>query len=169
VTTVAESGAKLERAAIKPGRPEAGAAIWDWQARSQASDSEERRRAPLHGALQAAVGGAIGALIYLLWSRTLGAVVWTIAALTLATALSSPLRAYAAIRRAVGLLATAVGVGMGWLLLTPLYFLFFVPFGLLFRSGRRDRLERWFDPHSPTYWKRRRVETLSASDYERQF
>jgi hypothetical protein len=107
--------------------------------------------------------------MFLAWSRTLGAIVWTIAALTLAEALLSPQRAYTAIQRAVGLLATAVGVGMTWLLLTPLYYLFFFPFGILFRRGRRDRLERWFEPHSPTYWKRRRIESLSAADYERQF
>jgi hypothetical protein len=52
-------------------------------------------------------------------------------------------------------------------LLVPLFVLFFLPFGLLARRGRRDRLGRFFDPDAPTYWKRREPAAPTLADYER--
>lgn len=152
------------------GRPEAAAAIWDWRrSQSRQRSGEERKRARIRGAVQAVVGLALGTVIFLFWSRGLAGVVWAIAGLTLAAALFSPDRAYARITWLIGFVATGIGVGMSWLLLTPLYYLFFAPFGLLFRRGAADRLERRFDRSAPTYWKRRAVESPSPADYERQF
>lgn len=80
-------------------------------------------------------------------------------------ALLSPERAYAAIWRVVGLVAN--GIGSGWGAPYPLYYLFFVPLGALFRRGRADRLERFFEPRRRLTGSLARVETLSPSD--RQF
>lgn len=96
-------------------------------------------------------------------------IVWGLAGLTLVLALLSPLGAYAKVKQIVGWLAMGIGIGMSWLLLTPLFYLFFLPFRFLFRRGTRDPMQRLFEPRAPTYWKKRAVETPPASTYERQF
>jgi len=68
--------------------------------------------------------------------------------------------------------AETVGTVLAVVVLTPVYLLLFVPFGLLFRSGRRDRLQRSADQEAPTYWRQRATgeSTKSAgSSFDRQF
>ena len=74
-------------------------------------------------------------------------------ALVLTAAWLSPNGAYAAIQRVVNAVAHAVGVALTFILMTPIFFLFFVPFRALGRRGRRDRLQRAFPhPEAPTFW-----------------
>ena len=80
--------------------------------------------------------------------------------------------AVAAAKLAVGAeIGRQHGIGrlLAVLFLTPVFWLFFVPFGLLLRAGRRDRLERWFDPAAPSYWHRRDDAPRSKSSYEKAF
>lgn len=46
-----------------------------------------------------------------------------------------------------------VGLVVGEIALLAIYLALFTPMALLFRLLRRDRLERTFEPHAPTYWK----------------
>ena len=50
-------------------------------------------------------------------------------------------------------LGTKVGEAVTWLCLAPVFYLFFLPFGLLFRRGRRDAMQRLLEPNATTYWE----------------
>jgi hypothetical protein len=55
---------------------------------------------------------------------------------------------------------------VGWLvshaLLAVVFYLLFLPVGLLMRLFGRDPLERKFDSRAPTYWKRRETPETTA-------
>lgn len=161
----------------RPGRPEAAAVVWDWRgvggeggAAAPASLGRPlAARLRREGLVRALVAGVAGAAVFFLWHRGAAYVVWTIAGLTLLAALASPTGAYAALGRGLAAFGRAVGRVLAVVLLTPLYFLFFVPFRALLRSGRRDRLERWFDRGAGTYWRRRSDPERTRESYERQF
>ena len=76
---------------------------------------------------------------------------------------------YAAIGRGLALLGHGIGRLLAIVLLTPLFWLVFVPFGRLLRGGRRDKLERWFDVAAPSYWHRREGRPRTKRSYERAF
>jgi hypothetical protein len=151
------------------GRPEAAAAIWtsriatnqSWAstAGGGAPRSVERPassgRARLRGLVQAAAGAAVGTLVLLFVSRIAGTVVLTIAGLIGLAALLSPLGLFAAIERLFASLGHQVGRALTWILLPGIFYLFFVPFGALFRRGRRDAMKRFFEADAETYWKLR--------------
>lgn len=154
----------------RPGRPEASAAVWDWRGeRSPVAAEDPAARHRRHGVIQALVGALIGTLVFFFWHPWIAYLAWSLSAVTLAAALLSPQRAYAAIGRGVAAFSRGVGRVLGYVLLVPLFFLFFTLFGRLFRRGRRDRLERFFEPGAASYWKRRRDGRRTLADYERQF
>lgn len=154
--------------APRPGRPEAAAAIWRWRAGAAAAGpgpAKLRRE----GATRALVGLLAGKAFQVLGFEHLAYVAWAVSALILLAALASPAGAYAAIGRGLSGLGRLVGRALAILLLTPVFFLFFFPFGRLLRGGRRDRLERWFDRAAPSYWHRREDTPRTAASYERAF
>jgi hypothetical protein len=151
------------------GRPEAAAAAWDrrrGEASPQAGEPPPRLRR--RALVEAAVGAAAGALLYL-WRPAVAGVAWSLAALVLAAALASPTLVYAGFRRAVAWLGHAVGQLLTVVLLVPVFLGFFALGGGLFRRGRRNRMERRFDRAAPTYWKRRPEGERTLADYERMF
>ena len=107
------------------------------------------------GVVRGLAGAAVGGVLFYFGATILARVAWVGAGLVLLAALASPDGLYAAIGRGLALVGHGIGKLLAVTLLTPLYWLFFVPFGRLLRAGRRDRLERWFDPAAPTYWHRR--------------
>lgn len=139
---------------VRAGRPEAAAVIWRWNDPPERS-SVRAARARRAGALRALVALiAAGVLAYL--DRPIVATIAScVGVLTLGLALASPLGLYAALDRAVAALGRGVGLVLTWLLLAPVYYLFFAPFGLLFRRGRRDPLRRGFEADAPSYWQKR--------------
>ena len=44
---------------------------------------------------------------------------------------------------------------MTWIVMVPIFYGVFLPFGLLFRRGRRDRMKRYYDPDAQSYWEER--------------
>lgn len=154
----------------RAGRPEAAAAIWG--RRGESATGEETASVAHHrrqGVIQALVGGAVGTVIFFFWHPAIAYLAWSLSALTLVAALLSPEGAYAAIGRGIAWLSRGVGRVLGYVLLVPLFFLFFTLFGRLFRGGRKDRLERWFDRDTSSYWKPRPDGDRTLADYERQF
>jgi hypothetical protein len=89
------------------------------------------------------------------------------AALVLLTALVSPHGLHAAVQRLFEATGRAGGRGNTRLVMVPLFYLFFLPFGKLRRSGRRDRLRRWFDRDADTYWEPHAA--VPTSTWERQY
>ena len=168
-TEIARPGAPAD-ARLRPGSPDASSAIWRWRDHrdAPASASREAGRLRGHGLRQALIGLAIAAVVRFLFHRvTLAWIIAAIAASTLAIALVSPLGAYQKLRTGLDRFGIAVGKLLAWILLPFVYYVVVLPYGLLARRGRRDRMARWYEPKAGSYWKPR-PDTHSAS-YERQF
>ena len=136
-----------------PGRPEAAATVWNWRSPEPVASAETGGR--VRGLIQAAIGATIGGLLYVYFSTLLGTIVMSIAGLIGLAALLSPQGAFRAIERVFESLGQWVGRGMTWLLLPLLFYGFFAPFHLLLRRGKRDSMQRGYDPDAPTYWSER--------------
>lgn len=147
---------------------EASRVVWNWRNPPTAAvppPAAMRRR----GVRQGLVGAAVATGVYLLWSPTVGVIGWGLAGTAAALAVLSPGGAYAALERGLGRAARVVGRGLTWLLLTPIYLLFFTPFRLLLRRRARDRLARRFPGGLPSYWVTREAERLPPERYRRLY
>jgi hypothetical protein len=153
----------------RAGRPEAAAEIWRWREPHAEASPESPQRARVLGSLQALGTAALGALLFVYWSQTIGAVVLGLAAVVFASALISPTGLYLGIRRGFGALARLTGRAMTWILMVPIFYLIFLPFGMLFRRGRRDRLQRYFEPDAASYWDPHEGPTAASQQYDRQY
>jgi len=153
----------------KPGRPEAAALIWDWKSSSEQHVSLATGRQRIVGTLQSLVGAGIGGLVYLYGSQLLGSVILSIATLILLSALLSPAGLYAGIQNTFTVLGRGVGRLVTWIVMLALFYLFFTPFGLLFRRKTRDRLQRFYEPDAETYWKEPQAMGAASSSATRQF
>jgi len=148
------------------GNPEAARVVWE-RSRSgpRRPTNPYSRASAVPGAL---IGAAAGGILWWLDHGLMAQVVWGITGFLVLTALVSPHGIYAAIRRALDRFGYLVGRVLSWVLLMPLFYLFFFPFGLLARRGHRDAMKRWTEPEAPTYWTDRE-DTRTAESYERQF
>ena len=143
---------------------EASRVIWDWETEGRTrpaspSIGAQRRQGLLQGVGTLAFAGAL----FFFGFRHVASVAGTVGGIVLLAALLSPSGIYAAIQRAVGWLAERVGVGLNALLLGGIFFGFFVPFGWLFRRGKRDSLKRWQDAEAASYWVERTQESAPGS------
>ena len=152
------------------GKPEAAAVVWQWQSRlPPGPEADASSRSRRRGVLQAVGGGVVGLGVYQFLSATIGSVVLGIASVILLSALISPTGLYAGIERLFEALGRLTGSLLTWLLLVPLFYLFFLPFGKLMRRGRRDRLKRFLDPDTGSYWEPHEGPTAGSASHERQF
>ncbi len=156
---------------VRAGRPEAAAAIWSWRDRGGSPAPDPTHGARIRGSLQALATAAAATAVLLLWSRTVAALMFVFAALLLFAALASPGGLYAGLLRLFAATGHFAGWLLTWALLAPLFYAFFVPFGLLLRRGRRDRLARHYDAGAATYWESRdsRTPTLASGQLDRQY
>ncbi len=98
---------------------------------------------------------SVGVVFFLFLSHLVGALVLGIGSLVLLSALLSPRGVYAGIDGVFDRVAKTLGRAMTWLLMVPLFYLFFFPFGALLRRGKRDRLQRRFEAEAESYWEAR--------------
>lgn len=152
---------------LRPGRPEAAAAIWAPVGTTVAGNlNSKASKARNRGIVRGVVGLVIGGVIYALWSQVVGSVGLALAAATLVLAVASPLDAYAKVETAVAALAKAVAAAVTWLAMGLIYFLVFTPFGKLTRHGPGDPLRRSADRSVESYWTPR---DQVHRAYDRQF
>ena len=152
--------------------------MWPWrEAGAGASEGRRERAAAARrgAAWRAAVGLAVAAALAF-WKPWLAVVVVAVTLLVLALALASPLGAYARLEHALGRFAHGVGMAVTWLLMPLLYYLLFLPVGLVLRSAGKLRLTRGADPAAATYWtspagaeRGGRWQGEGAARYRRQF
>ena len=166
---VPATGRSLTPRQARPGRAEAAAAIWDWRGERSQIPEAKPSRPRLRGTLQALAGAGIGALVFALLSRIAGTVVMSIATLILLSALLSPSGLYAGIERLFAALGRRVGTGLTWIVLPLIFYLIFLPFGTLFRSGRRDPMKRFYETDAESYWSPRRVGRSGSAFHTRQY
>jgi hypothetical protein len=128
------------------GRPEAAAVCLEQPApRSRRQEGVVRGLVPL----------ALAGLFFATGHPLAAGAAATLGALTLALALASPERGYAALSAAVGWLGEQVGHLLAWVLLAPVFYLVVTPLGLLTRRGQGDRLGRRFERGAASYWSAR--------------
>jgi len=147
--------------------------IWDWRggASEESRDREAaeiRRRALLGGA----IGLAVAALVFFLLKKpAMAGVIAGVALLLSLPGLLAPLTAGRGVARALDRFAYAVGTGVTWVLMTFLYYLLFLPAGLILRARGKLAITRGFDPRRPSYWTsvEERERARTPESYRRQF
>ncbi len=155
------------QSAMRQGSPDASAVIWNWQSpeTKPAVGSGARRT---KGVLQGVVGLVVGTLLYFFVSEHMGMLAWSVSSFILISAALSPDGAYAAIERVLDWLVDTVGTVVTWLVMVPIFYLIFLPFGMLFRRGQNDAMKRYYDDGAKTYWVTR-ASTNTPEDRERLF
>jgi hypothetical protein len=134
---------------------EPSAVVWAWREgetgkQGQAHDASGVR---LRGAIGAAIGLAVAAALWRLGDRPKMAAVVAVVALLLALpTVLAPRTAGRAVARALDRFAHAVGSGVTWVLMTLIFYVLFLPLGLLLRSRKRLGITRAFDPRLDSYW-----------------
>ncbi len=155
-------------ASLLAGRPEAAAAIWRWREPAAAAgpSAAALRR---EGLLRAVVGGLVAGGLSFFHHPRLALVAAVLSGLVALAALASPRGAYAALGKGLAAFGKLVGRFLAVLLLTPVFLLFFTLVGRIMRRGRRDKLERWFDDSTPSYWHQRPQVARTEAYYRHQF
>ena len=150
------------------------AIVWDWRAGKDEEPRRAREAAKIR--LRALLGGAVGltvaALMFFLLKKPLAAgAIAAVALLLSLPGLVAPLTAGRSVGRVLDRFAHAVGTGVTWFLMTGLYYLLFLPAGLLLRSRGKLAITRSFDPRRPSYWTsvEEREKARTAESYRRQF
>ena len=152
----------------RPGLPEAARLVWTGDDPPDAR-GPEIRRARRQALLRGGISLALAALLFLVGWRIVGAIALALGTLTLLAGFLSPQGLHRHLDRLFLGLVALIGRLMTWLVLTPVYLLVFLPYGALFRRGRRDRLLRWYEPEASTYWKEREPASDRAHRHSRQF
>ena len=137
---------------------EPSAVVWMWREgreggtgkQGQAHDASGVRT---RGAIGAAIGLAVAAALWRLADRPKMAAAVAIVALALALpTVLAPRTAGRAVARALDRFAHAVGSAVTWVLMTLIFYVLFLPLGLLLRGRKRLGITRAFDPRRDSYW-----------------
>ncbi|HEY0781544.1 MAG TPA: hypothetical protein VGE98_03750 [Thermoanaerobaculia bacterium] len=156
--------------------PETAAApssvAWRWR-EAAADEAAARAREAAAARRQGLLGGAIGlavagALLYFGREKTGGFVAGVAVAIAL-LALVAPLTHYRHLISLFDRFAHLVGTAITWVLMTLLFFLVFLPFGLLLRARGRLRVSRRPDPGRVSYWAEASGRVGAADAYRKQF
>lgn len=159
----------------RSGRPEAAAAIWSWQEPSAATEEAASGKIRLRGALQGLAAACVGGAIYHFLPalnphfRMVGIVVLSVASVVFLAATLSPKGVYAVIERMLAAMSRHFGRLLNWLIIPLIFYGFFVPFGVLFRRGKRDALQTFYDDRRESYWSDREGVRTASSNRARQY
>ena len=154
-----------------PQNQDPSAVVWDWNRTATRDDQNEARHnaaARKRGVIGGLVGLVIAAVVYHYWRPGLA---YVIAGISLALALLA-LAAPPAYRKVAGLLdrfGHAVGMVVTWLLMTLLYYVLFLPVGLLLRARGKLAVTRHPDRRLASYWTSTEGKPWTAESYRKQF
>jgi len=154
---------------LRASRPEAAAQVWNWRDADGAAAETPKGPIRRRGAIRSLIGGAAGALLFRFVSPLMGEIVLGVSALLLLAALLSPTGAYALVERAFTALSLAVGRALNAILLPALFYGVFTPLGALLRRGKRDALQRFYEPERTTYWSDRTGPRTASAHRTRQY
>jgi hypothetical protein len=158
--------------ASNPTRPDASAVAWNWRDRaSKATDSlaREARSLRIRGVVGGAVGLAFAALLYFVGHKVRTAEAVAGIAIVLALlALAAPLTAFKTVNRVLEVFARGVATGVTWVLMTVLFYVVFLPIGLVLRARNKLGITKGADRRLSSYWISTDRETPLES-YRRQF
>ncbi|MBV8202827.1 MAG: hypothetical protein JOZ15_19600 [Acidobacteria bacterium] len=143
---------------------------WREAAAGDAREAREAAAARRQGAIGGAVGLAVAAALAFLLHRAGVAVAVAAASLAVAAlALAAPLTLYRRLRGALDRFAGWVGTAVTWLLMTLLFYLLFLPAGLILRATGKLTFTRFADPTLATYWTATEDRVHGAESYRKQF
>jgi len=147
------------------------ALVWDWRRAAGGGDTRSAAAAARRqGATGGAVGLAVAAVLAWLLHRTGPAVVVAALSLTIALlALAAPLTLYRRLRDVFDRLGHWAGTGVTWLLMTVLFYLLFLPVGLIMRAMGKLAFTGFADPTVDSYWTPTEGRVHSAESYRQQF
>ena len=158
-------------------KAQASSVAWNWRdraANAEAAHAREEKANRVKGLIGGAIGLAVAALLYFVFHKVRTAeVIAAIAVLIALTALASPLGAYKTLSRWLDRFAHAVGAAVTWVLMTVLFYVVFLPAGLLLRRKLAITLgnDRGAGKRLPTYWiaTEERERARSPESYRKQF
>lgn len=150
------------------------AIVWDWRRGTsreslRARQAAEIRRRSLIGI---AVGLTAAALVFVFWKNVVPSLVIAGIALLLSLpGLAAPHTAGRKVSRAIDRFAHVIGLTVTWVLMTVLYYLLFLPVGLLLRARGKLTIVRSPDSDLPSYWTavEERERARAPESYRRQF
>lgn len=153
-------------------KAEASSVAWRWRDRA-AGDAEARLREAAANRRKGVVGALIGltvaAVLYFGFHRpVMSGVVAGIAVLVALLALASPLGLYKGLTRALDAFAHALGTAVTWVTMPILFYLVFLPVGLVLRTRGKLAISKGADPRLASYWKSIDRER-TAESYRKQF
>ncbi|HBL27443.1 MAG TPA: hypothetical protein DD490_11465 [Acidobacteria bacterium] len=152
------------------------AVVWNW--RGGSTQEDRRAREASHARKRALFGAAIGltvaALLFFLFKKPiLAQVIAAVAVLLSLPGLVAPLTAGRAVAKVLDRFAHGVGLTVTWVLMTLLYYVLFLPVGLVLRAGGKLGITRGFDRRLTSYWtnveERERARAARVEPYSRQF
>lgn len=142
-------------------------AVWHWDA-PPAPVADEGAKLRRKALIQAAVMLLVAFLfMYFLNHRIMPMVLSILAVLTVVLGLVAP-SAFGRVDGWLNSFGHLAGQGTTWLLLTPFYYLVFVPARLILAIRGKDPLHRRFPDTPATYWIPHRPAS-GADDYRKQF
>lgn len=153
-----------------PERMDPSAVAWNWRQTGGNEDTETQLNAAARkrGLIGGAVGLLIAAVVYYFWRPGLGYVIAGVSlALTLLALVAPP-----AYRKVAGLLdrfGHAVGMTVTWVLMTVLYYILFLPVGLLLRAQKKLAVTQHPDRRLSSYWSSTEGKPWTAESYRKQF
>lgn len=159
----------LQQSSTANARPAPG---WHWDDPGRdrrPGEGDPATRARRRGAIQGAVGLAVATALWLVWRSPLAYLAAAIALLLVLLALAAPLTGYARVSRALEAFGRWVGLAVTWLLMGLLFYLLFLPVGLLLRARRSLHVTTGFDRAAPTYWQPTAARTGGSERYQKQF
>ncbi|HXO19584.1 MAG TPA: hypothetical protein VOA87_06620 [Thermoanaerobaculia bacterium] len=129
--------------------------VWDWRrstgeavAAATATEAAAQRR---RGLIGAAVGLVFAAILHH-FRPTAGLVVAALALASGIVALAAPLTLYRRLTSLLDRFAHAVGTLVTWVLMTLLFYLFFLPVGAFLRLSKKLAITTGFDSRLTSYW-----------------
>ncbi len=154
-----------------PQNPDPSAVVWDWTRTATGDDRDEtvlNAAARKRGVTGGLIGLLIAAVVYHYWRPGLA---YVIAGISLTLALLA-IVAPPAYRKVAGLLdrfGHVVGMTVTWLLMTLLYYVLFLPVGLLLRARGKLAVTRHPDRRLASYWISTEGKPWTAESYRKQF
>ncbi|HEX3553502.1 MAG TPA: hypothetical protein VIA62_09765 [Thermoanaerobaculia bacterium] len=157
----------------KTTRPDAAAVAWNWRDRTAVSGEAhagEARSLRIRGVVGGAIGLAFAALLYVVGHKVRPAeMVAGIAALLALLALAAPLTVFKKVNHALEAFARILATAVTWVLMTILFYLVFLPIGLVLRAGKKLAITRGADRRLPSYWISTEGRETPLESYRRQF
>ena len=154
-------------------RPDAAAVAWSWRDRP-GLDPDARAREARSLRIRGVVGGALGlafaALLYFVGHKVRSAEgVAGIAVVLALLALAAPLMVFKKVNHVLEVFARGVATAVTWLLMTLLFYVVFLPIGLVLRAGKKLAITKGADRRLPSYWIPTAGRETPLESYRRQF